>query len=449
MAFVLKLCVCLVRRGAYSYVVLAATICGVICSSVGHSFMLAPYNERVCEDLGLSRTYLSSIWAATLFLAAVWLQVVGRLADRCGARRLIFAGGLLQGAALAWFSGARDPWGIALGYFSIRLASVETVDFACRHCLNQWFVKRRGLAAGVLNSLAAVQFLLPAGETLLVGAVGWRATSFGIGIGAAALVIICSGFSLSHPEDYGLEPDIRAPALNDRGRALSTEAVAAAAEEVASEDDSSFTFSEAVRTRVFWALTFCWLCMGIPWAGINFLLVTILEGAGRAQEDAVYVYMSLSVCSFIACVASGRLVDRLPHRRKHASVAAVNACMLATLLTAATLSRLPKTVGPLLLGAWLGMWQGSSQVISTTIMADLFGRRHLGAIRGLWCAFAQLSSASGPIALASARSTGASFESLFCGLAALQVLGILIVCAAPAPGRLGSLYSHSMSLQRW
>ena len=115
--------------------------------------MLAPYNESLRKDLGLSRTFVTGCFAVALLVAAGWINVTGRLADRYGARPIIMWGGLVQGCAMVRLGTAQSPVSIALGYCLLRASSVETVDFACRHCVNQWF-EPRGNNHGSLRASA-------------------------------------------------------------------------------------------------------------------------------------------------------------------------------------------------------------------------------------------------------------------------------------------------------
>lgn len=426
-SFALSLCNALIRGCKYGDVILAFTVMAVISTSVGHSFMLAPYNKHVMEDLGISRTSLSSIWAITLVLSAGWLNVVGRIVDRYGARPAILYGGLAVMISLIGFSRAHSLCAITVSYTMIRLSSVETVDFACRHCMNQWFVDSRGFAAGILNSVSSIGFILPAVETMLICNVGWRVTAATFGTVTGVTLMLSSVFLLSRPEDYGLVPDMNSwsPPVSFAVKATEDE-----------HQEDHFTLAEAVRTPVFWTLIICWMFSTLPWAGFNFWLVSILEETHHNQHESVYVYLMLSIFSAVGAAVSGVIIDKIPHHSRMLSVGLVNGAMLLTVLVGAALDFLPGPLGPLMLGSCLGLGDGTGNVVSTVMVPNLFGRRHLGAIQGVFMASASISSGVAPMIMALAMDGGVDFRTVCCVLACCQVFAIASICVVPHPVRI-------------
>merc|ERR1719198_1472275 len=108
--------------------------------------------------------------------------------------------------------------------------------------------------------------------------------------------------------------------------------------------------------------------------------------------------------------------------------------MLCTVLVGAVF-HLCGAFGPILLGCGLGIWEGTGNVVSTTIIPHLYGRKNLGAIRGLFMASAQVSSGAGPLILSLGMDTGLSFGGLCYVLAGLQVCAIILICIVPKPSR--------------
>jgi len=421
--------------GHYSCIILCFTVIAVIASFVGHSFAVAPYNERVMAELDISRTMLSSAWAVTLVLSAVWLNFIGFALDRWGAQPVICLGGIALMVALNCFARAGSLFEIMVTLAMLRLSSVETVDFACRHCMNQWFVEHRALAAGVLNAVSSAGFILPALETLSVVTVGWRTTAAYFGFMSGGIIIASSVFLLSRPEDHSLEAAAAVDVSNtgDNGEYQGSAVEASGTIGSIRDRHCSFTLREAVSTSAFWALIFCWMVTCIPWAGINFLLASILKDDEYRQEESAYVYLMLSIFSALSAAVSGAIVDCIPHGKKQLSVTMVNGTMLAAVLTGGVLTWMQGPLGPVLLGTFLGCWEGASNTVSTVIVPDLFGRKHLGAIRGLFMAFAQIASGAGPLIIALAMDAGMHFGALCSGLAVCQVTGILLMCLVPPP----------------
>jgi MFS family permease len=256
-------------------------------------------------------------------------------------------------------------------------------------------------------------------ETLSVVEYGWRYAAEGVGILAGSILMLSSLFLLSQPEDYSMVE--KSTSANDISPTSS------------SRCDDSFTFEEAVRTSLLWSLMFCWFVSCVPWAGINFLLVTILKEDHYSQGDSVFVYVMLGICSAVSALVCGVIEDRIPHSKKQFSVALVNGAMLFAVVVGALLHRINGPLGPVLLGCGLGTWEGFSNVVGTTIIPHLYGRRHQGKIRGLFMASAQVSSGAGPLIISLGRDIGLSMALVCSALAMFQVFAIVLIIVVPRP----------------
>merc|ERR1712048_263113 len=136
----------------------------------------------------------------------------------------------------------------------------------------------------------------------------------------------------------------------------------------------------------------------------------------HTQSDAVVIYVMLAVFSALAAFVVGALEDRVPRSKKQLTVTWVNGAMLCTVLVGAGFHWFRGALGPVLLGIGLGIWEGTGNVVSTTIIPHLYGRKNLGAIRGLFMASAQVSSGAGPLIISLGVDAGMSISVLFCVL---------------------------------
>jgi len=89
-----------------------------------------------------------------------YVQGVGRLVDRMGAPRVMRAAVLPYFGAMLLLAQARGVGTLTLGYLAVRMLGPETIDFCVRNCLNQWWVRRRGWAFGILNAAGALMAVL-------------------------------------------------------------------------------------------------------------------------------------------------------------------------------------------------------------------------------------------------------------------------------------------------
>ena len=307
-------------------------------------------------------------------------------------------------------------WSLVCRYVS-KMRKDETIDFACRLCVNQWWVARRGVAVGVLNMVGAFQSTLPAMIAVATRELGWRATlrAMAVMMGSAALGL--SALLLQRPEDVGLRPDgadPSAPALPSGVKVLTraararAEAAAAAApdspaprplahthEESATEHELSVR--EAVRTTGFWLLFLYYLLCGGSWNALNFWMGSLLAELAAEVTSASarsLIYVPLAVASAAAALVGGVLVDRLRVPHKQLGLAAPTVC-LALCLAAFGSGRKVHAAQLLAVGVGLGCYQGFDKTIPPVVAASLFGRRNNGRIEAVFLLTRQLSGAVG------------------------------------------------------
>jgi MFS family permease len=128
------------------------------------------------QDMGWSRSFLSTLVACALVTMAIMGPFVGNLLDRFGARRILLSGLLVTACALLLTSQADSVWQILVAYsliggigFGLVSKNVAAATIA-RH-----FEANRGLAVGVANagSTAGHIAILPV-MAIILTAFGWR-----------------------------------------------------------------------------------------------------------------------------------------------------------------------------------------------------------------------------------------------------------------------------------
>ena len=128
------------------------------------------------QDMGWSRSFISTLVACALITMAIVSPLVGNLLDRFGARRMLLGGLVITSCALLLTSRVDSVWQILVAYsviggigFGIVSKNVASATMA-RH-----FDANRGLAVGVANAGATAGHIaiLPI-MALILTAFGWR-----------------------------------------------------------------------------------------------------------------------------------------------------------------------------------------------------------------------------------------------------------------------------------
>ena len=304
---------------------------------------------------------------------------------------------------LAW---AHGPWSLGVGFTLLRGTAIGGLSLVSSHMVNLWFDRYRGRANAIsMMGLALGGLLVPGVAERLALAYGWRDAYLALG---AAVVVVMLPFGLiffrNRPQTYGLLPDF--------GRAASTKEPF---------EITGLTPSEAYRTLMFW------LAIGILLNAVGTALlldhVRALQAAGVARSSAIAVLGVVTVSQAVCVLGGGVLVDRYGTQRVG---------MLGLLLLASTVTCV-MTMADLLAGAAyavaLGAGLGVLHVVQGAGLAEHFGTRHLGSLRGITSLVGIFGAAAGPLPFA-AWPPQVGYVIFLASIAAAMVLG---AAAVPRP----------------
>ena len=117
------------------------------------SFACAVVLDDMMAELQLSRSMISLSYAAGTFIGAFAQIPIGRAVDRFGGRRSVAVCSTCYYLSLAAMSLPRDWYALTLAFAGMRALGFGGLAMACQTCLQQWFVRRRGLATGLSESV--------------------------------------------------------------------------------------------------------------------------------------------------------------------------------------------------------------------------------------------------------------------------------------------------------
>ncbi|MSQ42330.1 MAG: MFS transporter, partial [Dehalococcoidia bacterium] len=239
--------------------------------------------------------------------------------------------------------------------------------------LAKWFVARRGRALAIATTGMAMGTVAAVPLTQwLVESIGWRGTTVVYGCLVAGVVVPVSLLLVRRaPEDLGLHPDgaagppARSVLEQPTRRALLT-------------TDADWTVREALRTPALWLLLGALALAGASLTGTLVYRVGFwrdtgmspgLVGLGTALDPLTVVFSAF---------AFGLVADRVPIRYLGcAGLVGLAASMLPMVLSAGQ----PSTI--ILHNVTWGMAAGGYITLNNLVWPNYFGRRFLGAIRGV------------------------------------------------------------------
>ena len=351
----------------YGWVVVAITALTLIISAGVRS---APGVMVVPLEQGMhwSRGAISFAVSIGLLCYGLTAPLSGWLIDRIGPRWVMFAGLAIMGASMlasAWMSALWQLdlfWGALSGVGTGVVALVLGAAVA-----NRWFATRRGLITGIFGaSTSAGQLVFYPLLVWYVGAFGWRSSVLMLAAVAGLLLLPVLLLMRNAPADMGLRP---------YGAAGEAPAVASAAGDVG-------VLRRAVATPAFWLLTITFFICGATSNGlIGTHFIPHVGDHGISPNIAAGLLAIMGAMNFVGTIVSGWLTDRFDPRKLLAWYYGFRG--LSLLLLPFVTSYAGLTV----FAVMFGLDYIATVPPTTALVADTFGRRHVGTVFGwIFCA---------------------------------------------------------------
>ncbi len=394
------------------WMVLAAGALSVFMTTPGQTVGVSGFVDHMAADIGLPRGEVLLLYSIGTLLGILPAPFNGRLIDRYGPRRAIGVIVLALGAACVAVSLAQGPWSLALGFTLLRGSAIGGLSLVSGVMVNLWFNRLRGRANAVaMMGLAAGGLVVPGLAEQLTAGFGWRMAYLALGAGVVA-VMLPVGLLLyrDKPQRYGMAPDF-GTASGHAGTA---------------QGESGLTLREAMRTRIFWYLLLITVMVNAVGTALLLDHVRVLQSAGIPRAAAITLLGVVTVVQVCSTLASGVLIDRFGSRR----IGMLGLGILS--LTLACLMLAPGVLGGIAYAAGLGGMIGLLHVVYSAGLAEHFGTRHLGSIRGSTSVIGIMGAAAGPLPLVwSAQGAYWIFLSI---TAATLVLGLAAAASPPRAG---------------
>ena len=404
------------RHVFYGWVMLGVGSLAVFASGPGQSHIFSVYIAPLSEDLALSRTSISSAYAAATLLAAFGLPLVGRLIDRLGVRRVALGVALLFGLANIAFGQVTGLVSLALAFMALRFLGQGSLMLSGNYLVSQWFSQRRGIAL----SLTALGFSVsmavhPPLAQWLIDRVGWRDSWLWLGIMSWVLLVpMIAVLVQNRPEDIGLEPDGRTARDHD-----------------ASDNRHSMhvglDLRTAIRTSAFWIIALGLASLSMLVTGMFFHQVSVFSLQGLDVQVAARAFSISALVMVITMPVFGYLLDRLPTRPMFASALLLMSASLAALASVRDVTSM------VVFSMLFGLANAGLQSHYTYMWPRYFGRRHLGSIQGAAQTIGVIGASLGPLPLGLAFDLFGSYTATLCVLAAVPVACALMLLFLRAP----------------
>ena len=391
----------------YGWVVVAAAFVAQFIAVGVQTSVSGAFAPPLLDEFGWSRTQYFLPDTIGQVVMMFFGLLAGPYIDRVGPRRIMLIGVSVLVPSLFIISQLTDlwQWVVMRGVFVAPGAALCGFLLA-NVTVSKWFVTKRGRALGWTSmGVSAAGVFWPVLAALMITAVDWRASwALLSGISLAVLVPMAM-LMRGRPEDYGLQPDGEPASISDEQRRRA-------------EHDfrTSLTRREALRSPAFYLIV---LIFGASVVGIYAILLNgllFLQDHGFSYGWAAALVPVMSICSLVTKAPWGWALDRFDSR----AVGAVSFVLAAAGFVAVVLSADTGEVWVVAAAmALLGCGIGGNIPIGEMLWAEYFGRRYLGAVRGLGFPVSSGISAVTPVAIAIYFDQIGSYDGAFYACAAL------------------------------
>lgn len=368
-----------------------------IFSSFGQTYFIALFGAEIRETFALSHGDFGGVYMIGTLASAASLVWIGRVVDHYAVSTVAFYVCVALSLACMAMSLVSSVWMLVLVIYGLRLFGQGMMSHIAMVAMGRWYSAERGRAVSITSMGFQIgSGVLPLIVVSLIGLIGWRASW----VLAAALMIF-----VATPTIYWLMKQERIP----RGQ-LPEQSVA--------ENIRQWTHQQVLSDPLFWVMITGVLAPAFIGTAVFFHQVHISEIKGWSRELIAASIALAAITTIVFSLISGFMIDRFSARQ-----------LLPSFL-------IPLGIGNLLLG-WMeapvaimiymllhGVSNGISNTLFGALWPEVYGTRHLGAVRSLIMAAMVIASALGPGATGWLIDIGVGFD--------VQLVAMGIYCLVTA-----------------
>jgi MFS family permease len=349
------------RKPAPVVMLLCSSVILTLALGTRHSFGL--FLQPMSMDNGWGREVFGFAVALQNLLWGLTQPLTGMLADRFGARRVLFAGGLLYVLGLVFMANSTTALGLtlAIGIFVGIGMSCTTFNIVFGALGRAYPAEKRSVVLGISSAAGSFgQFVLLPLALVLITGLGWYSALIALSLLVA--VMIPASFGVADEGYHGTHAAGAGMSLKE-------------------------ALAEAFRHRGFWLLGVGYFACGFQVVFIGTHFPAFLMDQGLTARDGTICLSLIGLFNIFGSYLAGQLGGRFSKTYLLSGVYALRGVAIALLiafpLTPLSAYAFAATMGFL----WLG-----TVPLTNGVVAGIFGVKHLAMLSGFVFFFHQLGS---------------------------------------------------------
>jgi len=330
-------------------------------------YSLTAFFPAISSELAWSRSTVGTAQSVSLWAYSFLSILTGWMTDRLGSRKTLFIGGLFCLIGWILLSSVNSLWQLYCYYGLIMAIAVSNTHLVPLQATSRkWFVKRAGLASGIISSAFAIgtAIFIPL-LTLMSSIYTWRQVSFVAAFVVGIPIMFLAWFVIRNtPESIGQHPDGLISSSN-----ISIE------QEPLLKQGNAGNF---LGTRQFWLLFVGYGLIGIVFNGLLAHLVIWAVDLGSTDASAGVFVTAFNGPSILARIGSGWIGDKYGKKRIMIFGAVFSALVMLTgWLIIDSSNQL------IVYAIIFGIGAGFTSTLFAPYLGDLFGRQNIGSSFGI------------------------------------------------------------------
>ena len=328
-------------------------------SSIGQSFFIGLFNSNIRAELNITHGEFGTIYGAATLCSSLTLIWLGKKIDELKLVNYSILVGLFLFIAALFFSFVNGLIFLLVGIFFLRLSGQGLMAHTASTAVSRYFERRRGKALSYIwLGMSLGEFLLPILVVYLLTFIYWRDLWIQTSI---VILLVLPAFS------YFTVKDIAISSREKENEKNINKLI----------PDKSWTRREVLNDFKFYTILPALLAPSFIITGIVINQSFIIESKGWGEYAIAKAFMFYSVLTVVTLFLSGLLVDKFTSRKL---LPALNIPLLLSLIS---LMILNDSYTAFIFMGLLGVTNGLTNVLLTSLWAELYGVKYLGSIKAL------------------------------------------------------------------
>ena len=374
-------------------------------SSIGQSFFIGLFNSNIREELNITHGEFGMIYGIATLCSSIALIWLGKKIDDLKLVNYSILVAIFLFFSTLFFSFISGMIFLFFGIFFLRLSGQGLMAHTASTAVSRYFEKRRGKALSYIwFGMSLGEFLLPVVIVYLLSFIYWRDLWIQTSIFIVIVLPIFSFFMVKDISIFSREKEN----VNNKNKFSLVK---------------SWTRKEVLKDFKFYTMLPCILAPAFIITGIVINQSFIIESKAWGTYTLAKAFMVYAALTVITLFLSGILVDKFTSRKL---LLYLNFPMLLSLLTLILFSH---SYSAFIFMGLLGVSNGLTNVLLSSLWAEIYGVNYLGSIKALTGSLMVFSTALATAVFGILIDFGHSIENIAALCSIYTAISIIIVFA--------------------